>query len=238
MHGEAVAAKRVDQPLVEVIEQTPAVLRKRQRRLVENQVMVRFQQVVFGERTFVQQGFQLIGRERLERLFGRYEPVRETELAVGQDQGRLVAVLTVESGDDAVVEFVADLESLVRRRARLVRAVGPGCGWTAGRSRGCRGDAAGVPVAPRRRLSELDSAALAGRDRARSAARRRSTGLTSRLHRERQSRRRPRSDEKVVTGRINGRQPDHRLADAAGPSATAQGDHHGFHGRCSLADFV
>ena len=52
-----------------------------------------------------------------------YEPVRETELAVGQDQGGLVAVLPVEPGDDAVVEFVADFESLDCRRVWL--DVGP-----------------------------------------------------------------------------------------------------------------
>ena len=57
MHGEPVAAKRFDQPLVKVIEQAAAILRERQRRLVEDQVMFRLQEVVFGERAFLQQRF-------------------------------------------------------------------------------------------------------------------------------------------------------------------------------------
>ncbi len=52
MNGEPVAAKRLDQTLVEVIEQSPAILREGQGRLVEDQVVVRLQEVVFGERTF------------------------------------------------------------------------------------------------------------------------------------------------------------------------------------------
>ena len=57
VHREPIAAKGVDQPLVEVIEQTAAVLRERQRRLVEDQVMFRLQAGCIRRRDHPAAGF-------------------------------------------------------------------------------------------------------------------------------------------------------------------------------------
>ena len=64
----------------------------------------------------MQQGFQLIGRERPERFVGRNEAVPETELTVGEHQRRLVVVSSMEASDDAIIESVANLEAFVCQR--------------------------------------------------------------------------------------------------------------------------
>ncbi len=119
MHGEAMTAKGFDEPPVKVFEQTPAILGERQRRLIKDQVVLGFPQVIVGVGAFfLQQRLQLIGRVWLKRLNGGHEPGGETELAIGKNQGGRVGILAVQASDNAIAEFVTDLESLGRRGFR------------------------------------------------------------------------------------------------------------------------
>ena len=94
-------------------------------------------------------------------------PVRNAELAVGQYQGRLVVVLPVEPRDDALVEFVANLESLDRRRCSVAASRSGLCGL----GTGCEaiasadGETCVRGLAPPRRVRGLEPSAIAGPDR-------------------------------------------------------------------------